>query len=284
MKVIRATEMGMCFGVKDALTLAHGLGDPSETAIHGELVHNEEVLKDLEKRGFEMSPESKRTELPPRPKMLITAHGISDKERGRLQAAGKDLIDTTCPLVRRVHLAAGRLERNGYFVIVIGKPNHVEVQGIIEDLDNYVVVQGLDDVATYDAERLGVICQSTTAPSDAARIRACIEERNPGKDIKFVDTICDPTRIRQEAIHELLEKVEAVVVVGGKNSNNTKQLVHLAGEKGIPAIHVQTARDLEPDWFEPFSVVGLTAGTSTLDSTIDEVYRALLEIGETAEA
>lgn len=281
MKVIRANEMGMCFGVKDALTLAHELDDPAETAIHGELVHNEEVLKDLERRGFQMAPESRRTDLPPSPKMLVTAHGISDKERARLKDAGKQLIDTTCPLVRRVHLAARNLQNKGFFVVVIGKPNHVEVQGIIEDLHNYTVVQNIDDVASYEAPQIGVICQSTTAPSDAARIRAAIEAKNPDKEIRFIDTICEPTRIRQEANRELLEKVEALVVVGGKNSNNTKQLVILAEKRGIPAIHVQTAADLEPSWFAPYSVVGLTAGTSTLDGTIEEVYKALLELDPT---
>ena len=282
LKVIRANEMGMCFGVKDALNIAHSLQDPTETAIHGELVHNEEVLKDLSNRGFQMSPESRRTELPESPKMLVTAHGISDKERERLRVAGKDLIDTTCPLVRRVHLAARNLEKRGFFVVVIGKPNHVEVQGIIEDLNNYVVVQNIDDVYAYEADQIGVICQSTTAPVDAAKIRKAIEAKNPDKEIRFVDTICEPTRIRQEANEELLGKIEALVVVGGKNSNNTKQLVHLAEERGIPALHVQTAADLDRQWFEPYSVVGLTAGTSTLDGTIEGVYEALLQFDRVA--
>ena len=128
LKVIRANEMGMCFGVKDALNIAHSLQDPTETAIHGELVHNEEVLKDLSNRGFQMSPESRRTELPESPKMLVTAHGISDKERERLRVAGKDLIDTTCPLVRRVHLAARNLERAVIRAPYSGRLQRIDVQ------------------------------------------------------------------------------------------------------------------------------------------------------------
>jgi 4-hydroxy-3-methylbut-2-enyl diphosphate reductase len=279
LQVIRATEMGMCFGVKDALEIAATIERPDDVTIHGDLVHNEEVLRQLSDRGFHMNTETDRHDaVPESPKMLVTAHGISDTERRRLREAGKQLIDTTCPLVRRVHLAAQNLHRRGFFVIVIGKRNHVEVQGIIEDLENFTVVQSVEEVGPYDAPKLGVICQSTTAPTDARRIRKEIESRNPDKEIRFVDTICDPTRVRQEAIRELLEKVEAVVVVGGRTSNNTKQLVHLAEKRGIPSLHVQSAEDLDPAWFEPFRVVGLTAGTSTLDSTIDEVYAALLRL------
>jgi len=277
--VVRAVEMGMCFGVKDALTIAAGIEAPERVTIHGDLVHNEEVLKDLTSRGFRMNSEVHRKDvLLSTPEMLVTAHGISEKERGRLRDAGKTLIDTTCPLVRKVHLAAQNLRKRGYFVLVIGKRRHVEVQGIIEDLEAFTVIESIDEVATYDAPKLGVVCQSTTAPEDARRIREAIEARNPGREIRFVDTICEPTRVRQEAIRDLLDRVEAVVVVGGSNSNNTKQLVKLAEKRGIPSWHVQTAADLDPRWFEPYRVVGLTAGTSTLDSTIDEVYEALLRM------
>src|SRR5947209_8585635 len=115
MKVIRAKVMGMCFGVRDALEVIAGVESPSTVTIHGQLVHNEEVLARLKEEGFTMTSESDRRGVPETPTVLITAHGISDRERARLSAAGKRLIDTTCPLVARVHHAALRLQDDGYF-------------------------------------------------------------------------------------------------------------------------------------------------------------------------
>jgi 4-hydroxy-3-methylbut-2-enyl diphosphate reductase len=270
--------MGMCFGVRDALEIVGQIADPARATIHGALVHNEEVLKDLERRGFQMTSESSRENLPSTATVVITAHGISGRERLRLRTARKELVDTTCPLVRRVHEAACELQRQGYLVLVIGKRNHVEVAGIIGDLDRYEVVQGIDEVRCYETPRLGIVCQSTTQPAEAERIRRAIEEKNPGKEVRFEDTICRPTRERQQAALELLQQVDALVVVGGRHSNNTRQLVELAQSHGVPVLHVQTGADVDPAWLAPFQVVGLTAGTSTLDATIEEVYRALVEL------
>lgn len=278
MQVIRAAAMGMCFGVRDALRAVDRLASPAAVTIYGELVHNEEVITDLSRRGFRSTPELQRTTVPASPEVLITAHGISNRERRRLLDAGKQLIDTTCPLVRHVHEAAQALQREGYFVLVVGRRNHVEVQGIIGDLDRYEVVESVADVRCYDAPRLGIVCQSTTQPAELQRIRQAIKARNPDKDIRVIDTICRPTRDRQQAARELLEQVEALVVVGGKHSNNTRQLVQLAEARGLPVVHVQTAADLDPDWFKPFQVVGLTAGTSTLPSTIEDVHQALVQM------
>ena len=210
--------------------------------------------------------------------VLITAHGISDKERARLQQAGKKLIDTTCPLVTRAHQAAQKLQNEGCHVLVIGKRGHVEVQGIIEDLRSYDVIQSCDEVKTYSHPKLGIMCQTTTPTRHADEIRAAIRERNPRAEIRFVDTICHPTKDHQNALDRLMDEVEAIVVVGGHNSNNTRQLVLRCQAHGLRAYHVQGAEDLQPEWFDGIHTVGLTAGTSTLDQTIDAVEAALLQI------
>jgi 4-hydroxy-3-methylbut-2-enyl diphosphate reductase len=225
-----------------------------------------------------MNPETGRTSLPLTGRVVITAHGVSEHERQRLLGAGKELIDTTCPLVRRVHQAAQGLQRDGYFVLVIGRPSHVEVQGIVGDLDRYEVVPDPGAVRHYDDAKLGVICQSTTPPDEAGRVLRAIRSANPGAEVHFIDTICRPTRERQLAVRDLIEQVEALVVVGGKHSNNTVQLVRLAEARGLPVTHVQTADDLDPSWFAPYRVVGLTAGTSTLDSAIKAVEQTLLRM------
>ncbi len=275
MQVLRAAALGMCFGVRDALERIAEVDEPQDTTIHGELVHNEEVAQDLARRGFQQTPEESRQSLPVTGTVVITAHGVSDRERQRLLAAGKQLIDTTCPLVRRVHLAAQELQRQGYLVIVIGRPGHVEVEGIVGDLCDCVVVPDEQAAANYHAPRLGIVCQTTTPPDEARRVVRAIEHRNPGTQVRFIDTICQPTRERQQAVQELLDKVEALVVVGGRHSNNTRQLVGLATARGVPVAHVQTAADLDAAWLARFEVVGLTAGTSTLPETVEEVYQAL---------
>ena len=279
MKVLRADVLGMCFGVRDALDILRDVRDPEDVTIHGELVHNEAVLVELGSRGFHMVPEKERTNVPATDRVLITAHGISDKERVRLEEAGKELIDTTCPLVKRAHQAAQKLQADGYFVIVIGRPGHVEVQGIIEDLDRYEVVSHPEEVYTYPSKRLGIMCQTTTPDRLTKAIREVVAEHNPDAEIRFVDTVCHPTKDHQTSLERLLTEVDVMIVVGGKNSNNTKELVNRCRERHVNAHHIQQAGDLRLDWFENVSTVGLTAGTSTLDSTIDEVYETLKKLG-----
>ena len=279
MKVIFATQMGMCFGVRDAILTAENIPDPNRVTIHGEIVHNPQVMQTLLARGFHAHPEADRANVPASQHVLVTAHGISNAERERLFRAGKVLVDTTCPLVQRVHQAAQSLQREGYFVVLIGRPGHVEVDGITGDLKDYAVVSSVDDVRRYDADRIGIVCQSTTPPSQARAIHEAIVRINPGRQIRFADTICRPTRERQEAALTLLERIDALVVVGGKHSNNTRQLGLLAESRGVPWRHVETEADIDPLWFAPFRVVGLTAGTSTPDSTIQSVHAALLKLG-----
>jgi len=275
MRVILADSLGFCFGVREALSMADRIHDPHSVTIHGELVHNERVLYRLETRGFAITAEPDRENLPQTPRVLITAHGVSDRERRRLESAGLRVIDTTCPLVRRVHRAAQALAADGRFVILIGRPGHVEVQGIVEDLEQCAVVDSVSLVRHYGARRLGVICQSTTSPRLADEILSAIRVANRAADIEVIDTICQPTRDRQEAMRSLLPRVDAVVVVGGKNSNNTRELAALCHTAGKTAWHVQSAADLVPEWFRGCAVVGLTAGTSTLDETIEEVRMRL---------
>jgi 4-hydroxy-3-methylbut-2-enyl diphosphate reductase len=274
MRIGRAREMGMCFGVRDALLVLDRIVLPATVTIHGELVHNGDVLAELDRRGFRRSPEQARP-VPLTPAVLITAHGISNHERQRLQAADKQLIDTTCPLVRRAHEAAQALQAEGRRVIVIGRRGHVEVQGLVEDLRDPIVVGDESEVTTWPDVRLGVISQTTTQVARAEAIVTSIRAANPGADIRVVDTICSPTKARVAAVDELLAQVDALVVVGGRDSNNTKQLVARGQRAGVPTLHVTGADELDPGWFAGRGIVGLTAGTSTPDSTIDAVLGRL---------
>ncbi|RPI89633.1 MAG: 4-hydroxy-3-methylbut-2-enyl diphosphate reductase [Planctomycetaceae bacterium] len=286
MRVLLAQHLGFCFGVRDALMIAESTDRPDLVTIHGELVHNEAVLHRLDELGFHRQPESNRAEIPATPFVMITAHGVSDAERQRLTAAGKQFLDTTCPLVVRVHRAALELAAEGRHVIIIGRPGHVEVAGVLEDLPSGEVISDAAQARNFERLRLGVVCQSTTPPRVAEETLMAIRRLNPDADVRSIDTICQPTRDRQDAVKRLLPQIDVMVVVGGQNSNNTRELARLAEESGVPTHHVQGPDDLDPAWFLEKTACGLTAGTSTLDTTVSAVHRRLLRIAaerETAE-
>lgn len=278
MRVITARALGMCFGVRAALVKLSRIESPGDVTIYGELVHNQEVLAGLRRRGFPMVGETDR-DLPSTPAVLVTAHGISDRERTRLEAAGKAVVDTTCPLVRRAHLAARRLAAEGRHVIVIGRKGHVEVRGLTGDLESFDVVEGPEDVRRWPHARLGVLSQTTTPARRVEAVLRAVVERNPHADVRFADTVCRPTRDRQAALRELLGRVELLVVVGGRNSNNTRELVAAARRAGVPALHVEGPADIRRSRFDGVRVVGLTAGTSTPPETVEAVRTALERIG-----
>jgi 4-hydroxy-3-methylbut-2-en-1-yl diphosphate reductase len=271
----------MCFGVRDALAAAESVANPNEVTIYGHLVHNEAVEARLRERGFPMLPEAERT-TPATPEVLVTAHGISGVERGRLAAAGLRIHDTTCPLVRHAHAVALTLDSEDRLVIVVGKPDHVEVRGLVGDLRRSLVIERREQVTDFGEARIGVLAQTTTTDAELETIVAEIHAKNPSADVKVVSTICRPTRERQQSVARLLDEVDLLVVVGGRASRNSKALVETARRAGIEARLVQDANDLEAAWFEGVDAVGVTAGTSTLEETFDAVVASLRAIASRA--
>jgi 4-hydroxy-3-methylbut-2-enyl diphosphate reductase len=274
-KVLRSRPTGICTGVRRALELAEQIDHPETVTIYGKLVHNEAVQVRLQAGGFRIGAEPDVTRLPETPNVLIPAHGISDRRRRNLQAAGKRLIDATCPLVRRVHQAAQALQADGYHVLVIGQPDHVEVLGIIEDLSSYSVLSEVGDVCTFPHRRLGIVCQTTTPSRLAEEIHLAVRMRNLRAEVRFENTICRATRQRQWAVERLLPQVDAMVVVGGRDSNNTRQLADTSRRRGVPTYHIQSAADIDPEWFWGCNTVGLAAGTSTAETAIQDTHEAL---------
>lgn len=276
--IIRSQFMGMCLAVRNAIERIENLNRPDEVCIYGELVHNQQVLNSLLDYGIKMISEVDRKILPKESQVLVTPHGICDKDRNWLLECGKTLIDCTCPFVRMIHKKAKDLHNQGYFIVIIGKRNHVEVKGLCGDLDHFKVISSIGEVECYPDKQIAVLTQSTCQEKLTIDIVEQVKHLNPHKEIKFYKTICKPALDRQRALNDVLKKVKALVVVGGYHSNNTKELVKLAEFERVRTFHVERSEELDTKQLASYSLIGLTAGTSTPQSTIDEVYQKLLLI------
>jgi 4-hydroxy-3-methylbut-2-enyl diphosphate reductase len=280
MKIILAEQFGMCFGVRDAIAQAQELAEQAPLTILGELVHNPIVRERLRAQGvIEGSLDQAGATSG---QVMITAHGTSDAKRSAWREHGYHVVDGTCPLVRHAHEQLKRLVAAGYFPIVIGKAGHVEVRGLTEDFPEARIIDLPSDILKLPwRDRYGVISQ-TTQPIDRVRaVVAEIQRLHPASEVRFVDTVCKPTKDRQLALRKLIDVAEAIVVVGGRESNNTGQLVETCRAAGRRAFHIERPEELRSEWFNDVSVVGLTAGTSTLRETVDAVFRRLEEIART---
>lgn len=278
MKITLASHFGMCFGVRDALRNTHDAARHQAVTVLGELVHNPLVADHLQTLGVRNGNLRDRSSASTET-VVITAHGAADSARRAWTDAGHRLIDTTCPLVKKAHRALECLVLAGYFPVVIGQVDHVEVRGLIGDFPEAVVIESTHDFLRIPAEaRIGVVAQ-TTQPID--RVNALVDalrENFPESEVRFTDTVCQPTKDRQAALHELCKANDTIVVVGGNNSNNTSQLAETARRLGCRAWQVERAEDLRGHWFARSYHVGVTAGTSTLDETVHQVADRLREI------
>ena len=277
MKIIRAQSLGMCFGVRDAIALAFEEAGTAPLTILGDLVHNTTVLEDLRARGIAVAHEAAQVRTQ---RVMVTAHGASERALANTRALGLDVVEATCPLVHVAHRAVAALVRDGYHPVIIGRPTHVEVRGLTEDLDAFDVVENEADVSGLgDHPRIGVAAQTTQPLERVRHLVACIRRRFPQSDVRFIDTVCQPTKLRQNAAVELARHSDVVIVIGGANSNNTRELVTTCGRYCAQVHHVQTESDLQPDWFRDAGVVGITAGTSTPDPVIEAIERRIRELG-----
>lgn len=278
MKIILAEHYGLCFGVRDALRHADQLASEGPLTILGELVHNPLVLAPLAARGVHQGQldhfESARSA-----RVLITAHGAADERRQAWKAAGFEVADTTCPLVRRAHARLAALVAAGYFPVVVGRVDHVEVRGLTGDFPGAAVIADEMEAATVPHHaRYGVISQTTQPADHVHRVVDALRAARPDAEVRYCDTVCQPTKDRQNALQKLIAAAQLIIVVGGHGSNNTRQLVLAARSAGRRAYQIERPDELDPRWLEGAATVGLTAGTSTLPATVEAVHARLLEI------
>ena len=283
MKVSLASAMGTCFGVQDAINLAMSPEFNNELTIVGQLVHNPQVSDSLKQNGISLVPGIEDIDKIKTKKVMITAHGAAEKTKQRLHKAGFIVYDASCPLVMRVHQTIKSLVTKGYFPVVIGQKDHVEVKGIVGDLDDHLVINSEEDFSKIEKSgnrKLGIVTQTTQQRDKVEALVEKIRALDYVDEVSFVNTICQPTHDRQVAVHELADQVDLMIVIGGYNSSNTKKLVHVCGEKGIEAHHIESFDQLHKNWFVNKQHVGITAGTSTPENVINEVHTKILEIAE----
>jgi 4-hydroxy-3-methylbut-2-enyl diphosphate reductase len=276
MRIIRAEHLGMCFGVRDAIALAVRQSATAPLTVLGDLVHNETVLAGLRRHGVLIAQEVAAVETR---SVMITAHGASERAISGARARGLAVTEATCPLVRVAHRAVMNLVREGYHPVIVGKRGHVEVRGLTEDLESFDVVQSEADVlGIRERARFGVAAQTTQPIEKVRKLVNLLRRRFPKAEVRFIDTVCQPTKQRQHAAVELAQHSEVVVVIGGAHSNNTQELVQSCSRYCDRVYHVRAASDLRVEWFEGVQTVGITAGTSTPDSSILEVEEWLNEL------
>jgi 4-hydroxy-3-methylbut-2-enyl diphosphate reductase len=276
MKITLARHYGMCFGVRDALRATHERAGIGTVTVLGQLVHNPVVDEQLGYLGVRRGDLADLASAPRGGEVIITAHGAADNDRERWRAAGHVLTDTTCPLVKKAHSALALLVAKGYHPVVIGKAGHVEVRGLCGDFPEATVVETSREVSRIgNRARIGIVSQTTQPIERVRELVEQIRECHPGSEVRFIDTVCQPTKDRQVALRDLCSENSIVIVVGGANSNNTGELVRSATAMGARAYRVERPADLRAEWFDGVERVGLTAGTSTLDESVRAVFDRL---------
>ncbi len=281
MEVIRAREMGFCFGVQRAMDLITKEASAADhgTYLLGKLVHNRQAVDRLESVGAKLV--TSLDEVPAGSTVVVSTHGMGPEVRQEAVSRGLRLVDATCPFVRHIHDVVAAMARDGFTIFVYGDTGHKEVVGILAwAAGKGVAIQSAADVVTR-AKKIGLVAQTTKNIDAYRRIVQDVVGEYIGKiaELRVADTICDATEQRQQAAVELAQQVEAIVVVGGADSANTKRLGELCRSAGTPAYVVEEAGEIDPAWLKGLTRIGVTAGASTPEWVIDQVVERLRQIG-----
>ena len=265
--IIVAEAQGFCWGVRRALEIVDRY---DAVSILGDLIHNKQVVDNLEKNNKKVIYEVTGEEQTP---IVITAHGIEEQNIERLKASDTELVDTTCPLVSVIYRAGKQLEKEGYRILIIGDRKHIEVKGIASRMHDPIVVNNEEELSEVELpEKVGVICQSTFSNNKFERL---IDQlKNRVEDLKVKNTICSPTKKRQIAAEELAQQVDLMIVIGGYHSSNTKKLAELTSQY-VTSYHIETPDHIDQSWFIDKKEIGIIAGASTPDWIINDVYKAI---------
>lgn len=273
MKVHVARHAGVCYGVERALKLANEAADAGvPVRTFGPLIHNPQAVDDLRDRGIEVVGSIDELD---EGILVIRTHGVDPALIEAAGAKGLHVVDATCPFVSAAHKCAARLAADGYYVIIVGEPDHPEVEGILAYAGpDAVVAEEVADIPDrLPRRKVGVVVQTTQAMSRLTEVVAALLPRV--SELKVCNTICDATDKRQESAEELARAVDVMVVVGGHNSGNTNRLAEISRAVNPRTYHVETSDELDPAWFEGAGTVGVTAGASTPGAQMRGVIEAV---------
>lgn len=264
--------VGFCYGVKRALQKALALAEPGRTFSIGSLIHNPQVVVDLESRGIKAK--ESLDELQPGILMLIPAHGAPQEVYSLLQARKVRICDLTCPELKRTRSLLFQFNREGYQLIFLGDKGHAEVDSLSSFVSRLELMEDPDSpLAFHLQKKVAIFAQSTQRSEDLERLAHRLEPLV--EELRVVDTICEATKKRQQALKQILPEIQALVVVGGKNSANTRRLAEIARTLGKRAFQVERAKEIEAEWFEDLEKVGVASGTSTPVEVVQEVAEVL---------
>ncbi len=280
-EIIVAESAGFCFGVKIAVEAAKKAGEELGGAYtDGPIIHNKQVVEFLEKLNVRELKENQQ--LKAGDTVLIRSHGVPPSEERRLQEANVNIIDATCPFVKKVHDKVRQLVEEGYFVIIIGEHGHPEVIGTLGHLEEAggqgIVVSNMEELIKNlpRKSRVGIVAQ-TTQNEDFFREAVGYIAENV-EEVKIFNTICDATSVRQEEVKKLAPTVDTMIIIGGKHSGNTNRLAQISRALNPNTYHVEKADEIKEEWVKGKKRIGISAGASTPDWIINEVVKRVKEI------
>ena len=281
MKIFLARDAGYCFGVRDAVNLAYDTAEAhGEVYMLGTIVHNERVIENLSNAGAKVV--ETLDDVPEDKPILFRAHGTAPKLWKKTDKKKLNLVDATCPLVTEIHDEIKKLEEEGRRTIIIGDHGHDEVIAIAAQVSNPIIIANVDEAKVLrKMKKAGVVSQSTQMIENVQEIMNVLMEKV--FDLRFVNTICFPTRRNHEQIKELAVQCDVMIVIGSFTSANSKRLTQLALERNKRSYQVTTAEELDMSWFNDCETVGISAGASTPDEIINEVVKNIKIIGHVAE-
>ncbi len=281
MKIYVAKDAGYCFGVRDAVNLAYDTADThGEVYMLGTIVHNERVIDNLEKVGTKVV--SSLEDVPENKPVLFRAHGTPPEIWKKAKERKLNLIDATCPLVVDIHNEIKKLEDEGRRTIIIGDHGHDEVSAIAAQVEKPIIIANPDEAMNLrKMKKAGVVSQSTQMIENVQDIMNILMEKV--FDLRFVNTICFPTRRNHSQIKDLADSCDTMIVIGSFTSANSKRLTQLSLEKNKNTYQVTSAGELNDSWFKNCEKVGISAGASTPDEIIKEVVNKIKKIGKVTE-
>ncbi len=279
MEIFTAKRAGFCFGVKRAIDITSKIAKKNKKGVYtlGPLIHNPQVIEKLKDEGIFPIDNIDNIENMDIHALIIRTHGIPYYLYDNILSQGFKIIDATCPFVKKAQNYTKLLKKNGYQVVILGDSNHPEVRGLKSYAGEDVIVADENISLKKIKPKVGIVVQTTQSTEALKNVLSKIIEH--AKEIKVYNTICSSTALRLKETKDIAQKVDIMIVVGGKNSSNTTQLAKLCRSLGVRTYHVETASEIKNKWFDNIKRVGITGGASTPNWIIDEVENRIRDIG-----